>query len=178
MDPMETPPTLDPFADTTVATPPPLAGPAPSDAQLSFLRKLADERDFDLSEILPTLDRRSASTWIDRLKEMPKAAGTSAHVDPPEGFHIVTTGDRPMVFKVQRAVHGSGRLYAKQLLVEGGWDYVGTAPFRWLSEATVLTLEKAQEYGQLYGICCCCGATLTNEDSIRRGIGPVCGNRL
>jgi hypothetical protein len=41
-----------------------------------------------------------------------------------------------------------------------------------------MTLEAAQAFGRLYGICCRCGATLTDETSIAAGIVPVCGSRF
>lgn len=171
---------LDPFAETTVTEPATSApvGPPPSEAQLRFLRSLAAERDFDLSEIESTLDRRSASVWIDQLKAMPKPTA-AARPEPPEGFHILAQPDGSMrVFKVQRAIHGSGRLYTKELHQSGGWEYSGALPLGQLSEETVLTLEKAQQYGHLYGVCCRCGATLTDESSIARGLGPVCAGRF
>ena len=38
--------------------------------------------------------------------------------------------------------------------------------------------EAAVKYGRQIGRCGCCGATLTNKDSIARGIGPVCAGRF
>lgn len=35
-------------------------------------------------------------------------------------------------------------------------------------------LSSATAYGHKFGICACCGRTLTNKDSIERGIGPIC----
>lgn len=45
-------------------------------------------------------------------------------------------------------------------------------------ERTLITLDEAKEFGALYGTCCVCARTLTNEESISQGIGPVCGGRL
>jgi hypothetical protein len=39
-------------------------------------------------------------------------------------------------------------------------------------------LEIAKEYGKRTGICCVCGAELTNEESVQLGIGPICGGRM
>jgi hypothetical protein len=80
------------------------------------------------------------------------------------------------VFKVQRAVHGSGRLYAKTL-VDGRWEYAPGA-MRALAAQDKMTLEQAKQYGRLYGTCCVCGRTLTNEESISAGIGPVCATKF
>jgi Family of unknown function (DUF6011) len=39
-------------------------------------------------------------------------------------------------------------------------------------------LEAAVAYGQKFGICSCCGRTLSNQESIDLGIGPVCRERF
>lgn len=108
-------------------------------------------------------------------------AETSTHERSLEGMHI-RNGD---VYKVQIAHYGSGRPYAKKLHVTEAngtkmtsWEYVGRRPLRFLSEDTRLTIEKAREFGKMYGVCCVCGRILTNEESIEAGIGPVCGGRL
>lgn len=94
-----------------------------------------------------------------------------------DGWYKV--GDQ--VYKVQRAVHGSGQLYAKALVVgEHGvahWEYA-PGKVMTLTEDQRLTLEDAQAFGKLYGVCCVCGAALTDERSIANGIGPICGGKL
>lgn len=80
------------------------------------------------------------------------------------------------VYKVQRAVHGSGRLYAK-VLTETGFTYAPGA-VRKLGPEHKMSLEQAREYGRLYGRCVRCHKELTDEDSIEAGIGPVCQNKF
>lgn len=107
-----------------------------------------------------------------------------------DGMYKIADGT---IFKVQRAVHGSGHLYAKRLVVdsEAVRDAVGNvvtpaevhfeyAPgaIRNLTAQDRLTLEEAKKFGALYGTCCVCGRTLTRESSIAAGIGPVCAGRL
>lgn len=82
-------------------------------------------------------------------------------------------GDK--IYKVQKAVHGSGNLYAKEL-VQGGFVYAPGIVKR-LNGSHRMTLEQAKEYGALYGTCCVCGRTLTDEVSIANGIGPVCAGK-
>jgi hypothetical protein len=41
-----------------------------------------------------------------------------------------------------------------------------------------MSLEEAKAFGRLYGVCVRCGATLTDEQSIEAGIGPVCAGRF
>lgn len=81
-------------------------------------------------------------------------------------------------YKVQVAVHGSGRLYAKLFDVESGtWEYAAGA-IKKLSADEKMTLSQARaiadEFSQLYGTCFICGKTLTDETSIEIGMGPVC----
>ena len=98
-----------------------------------------------------------------------------------EGFYLHEGG----VYKVQRAVHGSGHLYAKRLVLEGieedrrgtWWVYAKGVVSR-LHQGLRLTQEEAAAFGKLYGICCICGTQLNNEVSIERGIGPVCAKKM
>lgn len=86
------------------------------------------------------------------------------------------------IVKVQNAVHGSGRPYAKRLVVTPG-ETKGTFVYeagllRAVSPEMRLTADAASAFGHLYGMCCVCAATLTDERSIAAGIGPVCAGRL
>lgn len=89
-----------------------------------------------------------------------------------EGMYILDG----RIFKVQRAIHGSGQLYAKELQATK-FDYA-PGMYRRLNSSHRMTLEQAKEYGALYGTCCVCGRTLTDEKSIAEGIGPVCATRF
>jgi hypothetical protein len=86
------------------------------------------------------------------------------------------------IYKVQAALHGSNHLYAKRLVVpEGGgkgrFEYEKGAISR-LQPEDRLSLADAKAFGAIYGVCCVCGALLTNEDSIEAGIGPICAGKL
>lgn len=177
---------------------------AATEKQLAFIDKLLQEKDLTGTSFAdeprpPYLDKRTASNAIDMLMALPRkrttadaaVAASPAFVDM-EGMHKV--GDR--IFKVQKAVHGSGNLYAKELLPverdnveieDGVWKTVTVHRFEYapgaikrfaLGRTTKMTLEQAKEFGALYGTCCVCARTLTNEESIEAGIGPVCGSRL
>lgn len=118
-------------------------------------------------------------------EEAPKAGPLS--VDPK--FEVVDQrADKDgfykrgeIIFKVQVAVHGSGNLYAKRLVVEefghASWEYA-PGVITTLLDSERLSLEDAQAFGRLYGVCGVCGRTLTDEASIAAGIGPVCASNL
>jgi len=83
-----------------------------------------------------------------------------------------------------------GSLYVRILTADGGkGDYQGKIdpegifwPIEetedWIREALTRIdanpTEVAREYGIATGQCSCCGRTLTNETSIKLGIGPIC----
>nr|WP_240959483.1 DUF6011 domain-containing protein [Rhodococcus sp. HNM0563] len=85
-----------------------------------------------------------------------------------------------LIYKVQVAVHGSGRPYAKRFNAHAfEWEYVGTDPLGAIrARGERLNVERVAALGRVYGRCVLCGATLTNEESIEAGIGPVCATKL
>ena len=131
-------------------------------------------------------DRKALSYVIDMLIEQRDAlrdtrkterevaqtlgVSTDPNSEVPEGIHYLNG----QVHKVQRAIYGSGNLYAKVLnVVTQKFEYAPGA-IKSLSEDTVMTIEDGRKFGQLYGVCARCGRTLTDEESIKRGLGPHC----
>lgn len=111
-----------------------------------------------------------------RRRTAPSAAGAAAIT---EGMYRMADGT---IYKVQRAVHGSGNLYAKRLVPPS--EFGGNASFEYapgalraLKPEDKMTLDQAREFGALYGTCCQCGRTLTDERSIEAGIGPICAGK-
>lgn len=106
---------------------------------------------------------------------------------------IYKTGDT--YYKVQVAVHGSGKPYAKVLQMEepdcGGcangepcgagckwtvrWEYAPGA-IKSLRVGDRLTAEQAREFGSIYGQCVFCSKPLTDERSIFAGYGEKCAS--
>jgi hypothetical protein len=121
--------------------------------------------------------------------------GAPQAVIQEDGIYMLVEGETTTIYKVQIAKQGSGNLYAKRLvppdhdddcviLTLGGskcghkaeWVYEGRAPLH--LGLVKLDVEAAAKFGHLYGICGCCGADLTDEKSIARGIGPICYGKL
>lgn len=149
--------------------------------QIDFIAKLATEREMsDPTEHVLKLTSKEASQFIDYLKTIPKPQSTGkARVEIEDGMYVLD-GE---IFKVQHAVHGSGRQYAKRLVP--GAEYGERATFEYargivyrLTPEHRMTMEQAKEFGAMYGTCVRCGATLTAEDSIDRMMGPVCAGKL
>ena len=173
-----------------MTTRPRIASPA-TEAQRAFLLRLVAEAaglgvtlDYT-EEYLDRLSKFSISHEIDSVKlinaEARKTQRTERRSTPAgiteDGMYLVDG----TIYKVQRAVHGSGNLYAKVLEIgEYGSARFEYAPgvVRTLTPEHKMTLDQAREYGALYGTCVVCGRTLTNEESIAAGIGPICAGRF
>lgn len=179
-----------------------------TDKQKSLVRKLLGEKDITgtlynapawvdgvtgpdgvVRHPVDHLTKKEASEVIDALFKAPrKDAPVKAGSGPVEGMHYVDDE----VIKVQRAVHGSGNLYAKRLVIdvpaEHDADGNVTAPakahFEYApgvvnrtSVETLMSKEDGAKFGRLYGMCVKCAATLTDEESIERGMGPICAGK-
>lgn len=131
-----------------------------------------------------TMDRQFASEAITYLKAQPKAAAApKAYDKKPEA--VLTEGMYRMdgdIYRVQRS-RESGNLYAKVMILpdfpgdKPGFEYAPGA-IRRLTEADRMTLSEAKAWGVETGICCVCGAFLTDPESVEAGIGPVCAKRF
>lgn len=128
------------------------------------------------------LTKRGASALIDTLTDLPRKTAAERADILEDGFYTLggQDGTGVEVTKVYKVVTSptSGRQYAKVL--EGtSWVYApgGVRALR-LRGGQPLTLEVAQNLGQLYGVCVRCGRTLTDEGSIAAGIGPICATKF
>ena len=149
----------------------PIYLPIPEDATQNWVSDQIDEIKPSIEKLRTDLAAMQATT------AKPAQADRESRGPAAEGFYVVDEGPDAGIYKVQLAVHGSGRPYAKKLVTEGpgagSWEYAKGMQYKLTPEQT-LTREKAAKYGELYGMCVRCGATLTAEDSIERYMGPVC----
>lgn len=144
------------------------------------------------SELIDWCIKTTHDMRRDRALASLEASAPRPKLEITEGFwYLATAPGQVQIVKIQRAVHGSGNLYGKRLLApespdgskwkfefESGLIRQMVQLYRQGVEVAKLTPERAKEFGHLYGICCVCGATLTDEKSIAAGIGPVCGRRI
>lgn len=97
----------------------------------------------------------------------------NAGIKVTEGIYSNAIG----FFKVERGQ--SGYLYAKKL-VKGAngkpkWSYEdGKGAIFKLQPQTKITLDQAKQFGIATGVCIICGRTLTDQNSVKAGIGPIC----
>lgn len=170
-------------------------GPMATEAQINYIIDLT----FQITGIRDSIEdvnregftRREASEMIERLKPVAEEARAESNRQAMAAREAVRTASKTVpaeevtdgmylkdgiVYKVQIAKQGSGRLYAKTL-TEHGFEYTPGA-IRSLRPEHKMSLEQAKEYGKLYGVCCVCSRDLTDEESIAAGIGPVCAKKF
>lgn len=153
-----------------------------TEKQINFLRILLVERIEDADKAVKAvewlethqLSKATASYKINEYLGKPKVR-TAFKFDAVDELEIGMYRVDGEIFKVQQS-RESGRLYAKKL-TEDGFEYAAGA-IRHIKASDRMTLEEAKEYGQMTGTCCNCGRTLTNEESIRDGIGPICAGKF
>lgn len=124
-------------------------------------------------------ERQAEAVLRTREKVLARSARPSS--GPAEVGFYARDGE---VFKVQTS-KASGRNYALRLVVttlrsgqpRGSWEYAAGVVFD-LTPEQRLSVEQAAQAGRMTGVCVICGATLTDPESIERGIGPVCAQRV
>ena len=150
---------------------------AATDKQKTFVAKLGAERGLDFGD-MAGWSKQHASRMIERLLATPKLEREDApkRESAPVGFYML---EDSVVRVVQSK--SSGRTYAKRLEVSPAgvarWEYAPGAVWR-VSAADALTTEQAAAFGHRYGVCAVCGRELTNDESVTRGIGPVCAGKI
>lgn len=175
----------------------------PSDKQLAFARSLYAEHaelffsserflaapaelqtelrqiDAECTARLDTMSRREISEKIDSMLGIVRRLRAAARpVAPVDELESGIYGGNGSIVKVYRGQ--SGRMLAKLLVISDGeasFVYQGMAT-RFVKGLHKLSLDEAKSFGAIYGVCCNCGATLTDEGSIAAGIGPVCAKRF
>lgn len=151
-----------------------------SDKQLSYIIALRAQRvnAEQYAAIIPTTSKE-ASDLIQKLTLLERLPNNNPVVTQDGMYMNPNTGE---IYKVQRnKAQGDGsRLYAKLLTVESNDEkykikFIYTPGLMTtIKPEYKMTLQQAEEFGSLYGICVRCGRDLTNEDSIARAMGPIC----
>ena len=132
------------------------------------------------------MSKRQASALIDtliKLTEMnygtPVAPVTRPAFVPRVAAPLGIYRQDDNIYCVRKA-RQSERVYAYQLILINGreprWEYAAGKVYD-LKVENMISLEVAQEYGRRTGICCICGRFLTDEESVTKGIGPVCESK-
>lgn len=139
--------------------------------QIHYVKDLLENRQWDEPVTPEDMTFEQISSLIDALKAAKrKPSGAAVASEAQEGVYFFDG----LYVKVQRAVHGSGRLYTKVFDPQSeSWDRQ-SGYLRKLKPEHKLTAEQAAQFGQLYGKCVFCHLTLTKERAIERGYGDDC----
>ncbi|AXH68935.1 hypothetical protein SEA_SPARKLEGODDESS_256 [Streptomyces phage SparkleGoddess] len=154
-----------------------------SEKQIAFIRSLIGQKYSPESAAghIANLDahgisKRDASVMIETLKSLPPYMSPEEKARREaitEGFYRV--GDDFIRVKVSRS---SGNPYGMLLNKQTHKFEYAPGILRGVNPDNRLTLEDAAEYGINSGWCLICSKELTKEESIKRGIGPVCAKKL
>lgn len=125
-----------------------------------------------LAQQVEEISRRSAPAT---KPSTPSARPTmSVGVASPLADKFYMVGDVPM-----QAVKGrNGHLYARRRSPSGKWEYVKGAIYAIRERGRVASVADIAAYGLASGVCFVCGRRLSDPDSVRAGIGPVCAKRV
>ena len=137
-----------------------------SERQVSFIETLLRERVWEQEIDFSILTSKDASGLIDNLLKAPKVSRLAGI---EMGVYQLEDGN---IYRVQPS-RETGRLYAKKLVLSGGWEYEQGAIYK-LKPEQKMTLEQARAFGTATGLCCVCGRFLSDPASVEQGIGPVC----
>jgi hypothetical protein len=149
---------------------------AATERQREYISALLRDRVVDSETIVKigdpaTLTKETASKVIELLIVRPRRAS----IERPTQ---VGAYKKDGTFYQVRKSQTSGRLYAK-VFDPVPLEFVYDADaINQISDADRMSLEEAMRFGVQYGICVHCGASLTDPESIARGIGPVCAKRF
>lgn len=157
-----------------------------SDKQLDFIRALLIDTGRTVKPDFPwsKLSKTQASAMIDMLISEKKTKNVTKMAQLTEGMYLVDG----VVYKVQIS-KSSGKPYAKRLVklhtpkvlktktITHTFEYAAGAVYK-IKPENKMTLEQAAAFGVNTGTCCVCGALLTNDKSVKAGIGPVCAKKF
>lgn len=144
-----------------------------SESQVAFIMSLLKSREVP-AEVIATIDhpqsmdRKRASATIDYLKSFPyKKIDLEVGGYRHDGvFYRVAVGRQSRVLQAYRFDPAS-----KSFVYD-------RAALNILQPEDMLSIDEACEFGVQSRICIICGAPLEDEQSVRRGIGPVCYSRM
>lgn len=146
------------------------------------LKEYADISNDVLETKIGQMSKAEISSYIDKMQRQPERLKVvERRGEVKDGIYQMPDGT---IYKVQKAIYGSGNQYAKRLVVTQNGE-VSTISFVYepngisrIRPEYAISKEEAEKFGRLYGVCVLCGRTLTDENSIAAGIGPICSGKM
>ncbi len=168
-----------------------------TDRQTKYLTDLANGRQMEdadrtfLLEHMKEMDTKLASKWIDALRLLPpkpKKQDQGRWAIPssiPDGRYAVRNSKKTWVFfrivtKEDKQNGLEYRAVQKVLGSPGAFRYDRVTGEEWMLAINEIGKDPglfSQMFGIQVGACGVCGSPLTDPDSIRLGIGPICARK-
>jgi hypothetical protein len=139
-----------------------------SDFAQSLARDYARRGTLSERQVAAAMSMRAKCAARDAARGAAAARPAAAAPSVGPGLYMLD-GD---VYRVA-ANKAKTRLYAKRLVGVRSWAYAPGVVNR-LTDADLVTTERAAEFGLHHGFCCNCGIPLTDDRSLAAGYGPVC----
>lgn len=163
-----------------------------TEKQVKFIKSLMSERVIDGSMVhdlkvsidAGTLTKDSATEKIGLMLVAPKRDKSSDHkvvsqpkVTPVPGYYV---SEADTFYKVVESK--AHKFYAKKFVVSHSgqsalWVYAPGAINAYATWKKV-SLTDATQFGIAHGFCLCCGRLLTDPNSVKAGIGPICAQKF
>jgi len=122
----------------------------------------------------PKQEQALRSMYAKSLARQADKANKPVNTDPVTEVGMYSLSQAVYRVKLSKA----GRLYAMQFIPSAPtkserFEYA-PGVIHDLQATDRLTVEQVSKMGLQFGVCCVCGAELSDADSVARGIGPVC----
>jgi uncharacterized CHY-type Zn-finger protein len=165
----------------------------PSDKQVRYALDLLATRvwpDTFTEEDLKGMERRQVSELIDGLFKAKKISKgqIGAKSPKPQEYKDIPDGryalkDKDGVWKFFQVNHGHTRIFVDMLIgAPGAYRkqkmYGGVADQILRGIRDVTPRQASIDFGLQSGTCGVCSSPLTNEDSLKYGIGPICRGKM
>lgn len=159
-----------------------------SQAQVNFINSLRSQRSLDALSLdeLRVLDTRDASREIDRLKALPITQGPRVQAGagyleglPLSKYALVDGEGVATFYEVKRYKE---TVYLRLLVGAPGEFRRIRLPYgeahAVAARIRVDPLAAAQAFARTYTVCGVCCADLSDPESVRLGLGPICRGRF
>ena len=162
-----------------------------SSKQIGFIERLAAERKMEVQA--RNLSISDASALIKKLLDTPVPGAPAEGLDItgiPSGRYAVEGAQGMEFYKVDNLLNEKGRWNGWMFVKRQSSDFFVKAgsqrPNQRYQGSHTDALEAIMRdpkaasvlYGKSLGVCGVCGRTLTDPESIEKGIGPVCESRF
>lgn len=156
-----------------------------SEKQIKFIKNLLEERKGieEVEALRASLNQQAMAGELttkvasDAIAALLKIKALPQPYIPLEAGYYFYDGDVYVAEFNKKTKH----MNAKKMVIfgsRGKWIYAKGMQATLAKNAEKLTVQQAAAMGHLHGVCVICGRELTDPQSVERGIGPICYNKI